>query len=528
MRKIIAIITINLLFITTVFAAPNLVKTPDFKPDNLEDLTKDLLKQKEEMDPFSTSNMKVDLESLGLDNVDENNSVSKNQKDLNSTPTVKNSAVSVQEVKIENSPNQQLDKPKNDETKKVQSTNNINQTTQISKVLENLDKKKEEVKIIPNNQNNQKEESKNNVIVKDLDLPKKITPEKPTENLQQNQIKSTPIENSPKIDPSNAMQINNNGLKLEKEINKTSSQTESKSSAEEKVIQQINSKENEIKDDKPEEKKPSKSEIAAQKKRTANEKKQKARLEKLEKLRQKYLFDYSKPNYFSFGEEEVVIPKKRNIDKFVSYEMPAQPIMETLRTGDNLHIPSILTYKDKVENLFKSISSNNVSYFRSIYNEIGQPNLRNESGDTILTYSILSQKHDIIASILVNGADPNLANSLGYTPLEIAIELSDSKSLKLISDNNVDVNYVDAFKRTYLMHAARVGFLPAVELLIDKGVDVNAIDEDGFSALAIAYRHKKDIVVKYLLKHGAKPWVEKPYDPSSQLLIKELKDRWKN
>lgn len=77
------------------------------------------------------------------------------------------------------------------------------------------------------------------------------------------------------------------------------------------------------------------------------------------------------------------------------------------------------------------------------------------------------------------------------------------------------------------MQAARVGFLPGVDLLVSRGVDVNLMDNDGFSALAIAYRHKKEVIAQYLLKHGAKTWVEKTYDPTPQTMIQELEGRWK-
>mgnify|MGYP000336087999 FL=1 len=69
--------------------------------------------------------------------------------------------------------------------------------------------------------------------------------------------------------------------------------------------------------------------------------------------------------------------------------------------------------------------------------------------------------------------------------------------------------------------------MPIVQLLVENGANVNGVDSSGTTALNIAYRHKKEIVAKYLLKSGAKTWVEKPYATGNQQLIKELENRWK-
>jgi hypothetical protein len=271
---------------------------------------------------------------------------------------------------------------------------------------------------------------------------------------------------------------------------------------------------------------------------TKNEKKQKEKLSELNNLRKKYLVknDSKKSNNYDYVSNQdlpsdniKIIPKRRETRNFSVYETPAPPIFDKYRTKENAHIPQIITKEEKIGMLFEIVTnSNNTSYFKSAYDQIGDPNIKNASGDTLLTYAILLQKHSMIGSILSSGANPNLPNSLGYTPLGIVIEIGDATSLKMLMDNNVDVNYIDAFGRNYLMHAARVGFLQAVEILVSKGIDVNAVDNDDFTALSIAYRHKKDIIAKFLLKHGAKAWLEKPYDASSQSLIKDLNDRWKN
>jgi len=248
-------------------------------------------------------------------------------------------------------------------------------------------------------------------------------------------------------------------------------------------------------------------------------------------LREKYLIQIEK-NSSQLSDEDFdesdqkIVPRPKEINRFVSDELPAPPLLNHYRTADNLHIPLIPTIREKIEVLFNAISSGSVSYFNSAYRDVENSNIRNQNGDTILTYSVLLQKPAIIASVLAKGADPNLSSGLGYTPIDIAIEMLDIKALELLIDNKADSKYIDAFGRTYLMHASRLGFLPAVELFVSKGVDINAMDNDGFTALSIAYRHKKEIVVKYLLQNGAKTWIEKPYEPGNQSLIKELENRW--
>ena len=53
------------------------------------------------------------------------------------------------------------------------------------------------------------------------------------------------------------------------------------------------------------------------------------------------------------------------------------------------------------------------------------------------------------------------------------------------------------------------------------------MDDDGFTALSIAYRHRKELVVQYLLKNGAKTWIEKTYNPQKRYYMDELNNRWK-
>ena len=263
-----------------------------------------------------------------------------------------------------------------------------------------------------------------------------------------------------------------------------------------------------------------------------NEAQEKKRLMKLKILRDKYLRDLTldeSQNYYEnyLLSSESIVPKRKTLGKFIKEEAPAIPIVKNYRTQDNLHIPLIPTPQGRLDLLFSTIASGDVSSFNEIYNYIRNPNARNKFGDTILIYAILLKKYPIISSILAKGANPNLVNKLGYTPLNVALEMRDFKALELLANNKANLKYIDAFGRNYLMHAARVGSLAAVDLFIKSGINVNIMDNDGFTALAISYKHGQNVIASYLLKYGAKTWVRKSYNPEERSLIKELEDSWK-
>lgn len=256
---------------------------------------------------------------------------------------------------------------------------------------------------------------------------------------------------------------------------------------------------------------------------------QEEKLKKLEALRNLYLSDFSSNNtdLNQNLEEEEIIPRRKELAPFALEELPPLPILNRSRTVDNFHIPFVYTPKEYIDIMFSAISMGSISYFNEAFKYVLNPNATNDQGDTILTYAIFLKKYSVISSVLAKGADPNLPNKFGHTPVSIAIELVDFQALELLEKNNVDLTYKDAFGRTYLMHASRVGFLPAVDLLVKNNLNINDMDNDGFTALSIAYRHRKELIVQYLLKNGAKTWVEKTYNPEKKYFINDLKNRWK-
>ena len=252
-----------------------------------------------------------------------------------------------------------------------------------------------------------------------------------------------------------------------------------------------------------------------------SELKEKDKRKKIEKLKQQYLQDDN-----GFGVRKI-IPRQKVIPRFVVDEIPP-PLLNRFRGNENKHHPFIMSYSERINFMFKAIKENRNDDFNAIFSLVAQPNIRNKFGDTLLIFATLMRRYDIMSSLVSKGADPDLMNGLGYTPLGIAIEMADYKAAKiLINIGNANVNLTDGFGRTYLMQSIRVGSLPITDLLISKGVDVNAVDNYDITALSMAYKYKKDIIAKYLLKSGAKSWIKKNYVEDESSMIDDLFDKWK-
>ncbi len=450
-------------------------------PQTLEQINADLLAKKAKNEPFKDKDVKVDLESLGLDDID-----AKNNKNTvaATTPTAAVSSESPSSTKTDSEVS--VDSP----------INPTPQTIQIDEI------KKSDL-----------EKSK---LIAPVTLQDKI-------KAMQNKVVNSPI-------------VKNSVAKMQNILHQTTEDENIQTPVAETVVAPPPQKKSYINDVKKRNlKKHAAAKKAAQKKAAENERKRKANLAKLNELRDQYLIKLKFDKGFADKNldedlqevDEKIRPQRKNINKFITYETPAPPILNRYRSLDNENIPLVITDREKADILFRAIGLEDISYFNSAYVDLEDPNLHNLAGDTILTYSLLLQKREVSASILAKGANPDLQNGLGYTPLQITIETLDLASFNLLLSRNADINIIDGFGRTYLMHAARVGFLPAMETLIKKGIDINAMDYDGLTALAIANRHKQDLAVALLLKYGAKPWVEKPYDPESESIMKQLENKWK-
>ncbi len=555
--------------------------------ESLEDLTLELKKIEEENKPFSDEDIKVDLESLGLDNV----------KELKEKKNIVNN---IDENKAKNENNikdkasNEIDKVDNKFIDKIapESKNNEIENTKYNPREIKKDKKitQENLNILEDIANEGLKEPQEieaqNQEIKFPEIPsipklnddeKKELKNSPTLEIKdfiENSIKNTNAKNIKKINlEDKKIKTKEQGEKSEKDNKDLKTGKEAKSEKNEKsFIESISqgikrqastifnskkedniNKDNNInankevkevkkeikKEENPEEIIKSKSKIEQEKelkeknriKQKKIKEKEEKKVKRLELLRQQYIKELKSDNYIDEANfVDFIEPQKKELDwsdKFSSNHVPAPPILDRYRGNDNKHIPVILSPNEKVTILFDAITSRNISAFNQAYREIVNPDIRNFKGDTILTFAVLMRRYPVIYSVLHKGADPDLPNLLGHTPLDIAIAMQDLKSMQILLDMNADVNYTNKYGMTYLMDAVRIGFLPIVQLLIEHKAEINAENDDGFTALDLAHRYKREIIVKLLLKNGAVIGKVKKIAPKKKSMIKDLENRWK-
>jgi len=128
-----------------------------------------------------------------------------------------------------------------------------------------------------------------------------------------------------------------------------------------------------------------------------------------------------------------------------------------------------------------------------IVNEVGKSidiNERDDSGTTVLHWSVRRWYFDLALLTLQKGADPNIADVEGNSALHSASHLGDSSArmISLLLKHGAEVNNRNVRDYTPLHLAAESGYIKGVQLLVSKGADVNAITRYGSSVLSYAIK----------------------------------------
>lgn len=129
-------------------------------------------------------------------------------------------------------------------------------------------------------------------------------------------------------------------------------------------------------------------------------------------------------------------------------------------------------------------------------------------GDTPLYKAVHFGHHDLVETLIAEGADIAIRNSLGRTALHEAAATGQDAIARLLVEYGANVNTrvnsqaLDS-GMTPLLFAADQGHVDTVGLLIDLGALINWKDSDGWTALKMAEHATHGKVVKLLKEKGA-------------------------
>lgn len=145
--------------------------------------------------------------------------------------------------------------------------------------------------------------------------------------------------------------------------------------------------------------------------------------------------------------------------------------------------------------------------------------LKDDDGETALTYAVRGRNIEIIKLFLRKGLNIDGTGCGGWSPLMTAINAYMGKDIAVIQfllDNKAYTNYQDENGETALMLAvdfacalsevvdSATDNLDIIKLLIKNGADVNLKNSKGFTALDKAASYENQSVINYLLAQGAK------------------------
>ena len=179
-------------------------------------------------------------------------------------------------------------------------------------------------------------------------------------------------------------------------------------------------------------------------------------------------------------------PREKETISYKTQIVP-QELLEN-RSSQNRHIPTIVTDKEKDENIQKVIKYGLLEDLKAYIIDIKDANTILDNQHTLLTFATENEQYKIIEYLIFKGADLNKRNGKLETPLFIAIRNNDIKSVKILLKGGANPDTLDILKRTPLIYAIENGFDNIAIYLIDSGADVNATNGINEGTLNMAIR----------------------------------------
>ncbi len=178
-----------------------------------------------------------------------------------------------------------------------------------------------------------------------------------------------------------------------------------------------------------------------------------------------------------------------------------QAVLDALSYGAK---PRNLTYDDQPL-LHYALAKDFVVIAKALVQHGADPNAKNPGGKTVLHYSSMSPKTDMLRFILESGGNVDLVDSQHEnSPLHFAAVHNKLDNLALLIQYGATVECYNKLHELPHQSAASKGHSDACALLLSKGLNINHRNLEGLTALHLACRGGYLSCVTFLLNNGAK------------------------
>ena len=190
--------------------------------------------------------------------------------------------------------------------------------------------------------------------------------------------------------------------------------------------------------------------------------------------------------------------RRESADKRTQY-LP-QNISQIAYDNNNKHLKPAIFESHVINQVFDNLGDPNaVQIARALINKVGETDIKDEDGNTLLMHAVARKNQSLIAMLLAEGASPNTMNKEGFAPIHLASSNGDDTAIHSLMISGANPNLKDKDGNTALMYAAKMGNANSVKLMMSLGGDPTITNlSTGRTAFDFANENENPIITTLL------------------------------
>ena len=162
--------------------------------------------------------------------------------------------------------------------------------------------------------------------------------------------------------------------------------------------------------------------------------------------------------------------RRESTDKRTQYQ--PQNIAQIAYDENNKHLKPAVFESHVINQVFDNLGDPNaVQIARALINKVGETDIKDEDGNTLLMHAVARKNQSLIAMLLAEGASPNAMNKEGFAPIHLASSNGDDTAIHSLMMSGANPNLKDRDGNTSLMYASKMGNANSVKLMMSLGGD---------------------------------------------------------